>query len=262
MKKLLIILLLIVGCIYGNVDSTKTQENNYKYILETGGKTAFYIIDYKIINDDINITKDGENWEMHPLAQIKQITDLNGIIAWEMKGDKFYIPIDKIDTNIMSHSEKLIFNNKLNLYKKQKKSPFFGIASSTFLPLAGHLYVDKWKKGLVFEITELGLVTLGMLPIGLNIIVQSTTFNGEFEGDPNNPPKNTKYLEMTNFTKACFVGASIIHLLKVFDVYVEVKKYNTKLFKSIYYNEEPQTLGFKLQPTYQGANLTMSYAFN
>ena len=112
MIRRLTILLLIVGCVYGNVDRTKTQENNYKYILETGGKTAFYIIDYKIINDDINITKDGENWEIHPLAQIKQITDLNGIIAWEIKEDKFYIPIDKIDTNIMSHSEKLIFNIK------------------------------------------------------------------------------------------------------------------------------------------------------
>jgi len=258
MIRRLIILLLIVGCLYGNVDSTKTQENNYKYILETRGKTAFYIIDYKIINDDINITKDGKNWEIYPLAQIKQITDLNGIIAWEMKEDKFYIPIDKIDTNIMSDSEKLIFNNKLNLYKKQKKSPLLGIAYSTFLPFAGHLYVDKWKKGLVFEITELGLFTLGTGFVASQV-VGSVYFQSP--DDPNqNRTKNN--IEMTNFTKACFVGASVIHLLKVFDVYVEVKKYNNKLFKSIYYNEEPQTLGFKLQPTYQGANLTMSYAFN
>ena len=89
MKKLLLIglsfTLLIVGCLYGAVDSTKTQENNYKYILETGGKTAFYIIDYKIINDDIKITKDGENWEIYPLFQIKQIIDLNGKIIWANK---------------------------------------------------------------------------------------------------------------------------------------------------------------------------------
>ncbi len=261
MIRRLIILLLIVGCVYGIVDSTKTKENNYKYILETGGKTAFYIIDYKIINDEINITKDGSNWEVYPLAQIKQITDLNGIISWEMKEDKFYTPIDKIDTNIMSHSEKLIFNNKLNIYKKQKKNPLLGVAYSTFLPFAGHLYVDKWKKGLVFEITEFGLFTFGILPYGFQVLMfgQQTFFDSP---NPNNPPNKTNHLEMTSFTKACFVGASIIHLLKVFDVYVEVKKYNNKLFKSIYYNEEPQTLGFKLQPTYQGANLTMSYAFN
>jgi len=113
MIRRLIILLLIVGCVYGNVDSTKTKENNYKYILETRGKTAFYIIDYKIINDDINITKDGKNWKIHPLAQIKQITDIYGNSIWENE-----ILIEQIK----KRTEKQFVNNDRNLTKYNKLS--------------------------------------------------------------------------------------------------------------------------------------------
>ena len=125
MIRRLIIPLLIVGCAYGNVDSTKTQENNYKYILETRGKTAFYIIDYKIINDDINITKDGNNWEIHPLVQIKQITDIYGNSIWENE-----IPIEQIK----KRTEKQFVNNDRNLTKYNKLSLLIEGRGGIYIP--------------------------------------------------------------------------------------------------------------------------------
>ena len=41
----------------------------------------------------------------------------------------------------------------------------------------------------------------------------------------------------------------------------ETEKYNNNLYRKIF-NKEPPSFSLNLQPTYQGANLTMSYAFN
>jgi len=83
MIRRLIIFLLIVGCVFGQIDTTKTKEDIYKYFLETSGSTYFKIVDYDIVNDEITITKDGVNWEVYPITQIKRITDLNGVYIWE-----------------------------------------------------------------------------------------------------------------------------------------------------------------------------------
>jgi len=83
MIRRLIILLLIVGRVFAQIDTTKTKEDIYKYFLETSGSIYFKIVDYEIINDEIKITKDGVNWEVYPITQIKRITDLNGVYIWE-----------------------------------------------------------------------------------------------------------------------------------------------------------------------------------
>ena len=49
------------------------EDNAYIYILETNGQTYFKIVDYEFINDEILLTKDGSNWEVYPIMQIKNI---------------------------------------------------------------------------------------------------------------------------------------------------------------------------------------------
>ena len=45
------------------------------------------------------------------------------------------------------------------------------------------------------------------------------------------------------------------------DVYKEVKKYNNRIYKDIF-GKEPPSFSLNLQPTYQGANLTLAYKFD
>ena len=111
MIRRLIILLLIVGCMFAQTDTTKTKEDNYKYFLETFGSTYFKIVDYEIINDEIKITKDGSHWEVHPITQIKQVTDLNGESIWENK---------EIIEKINNRKDKKDYHNPFNKIFKRK----------------------------------------------------------------------------------------------------------------------------------------------
>ena len=64
-----------------------------------------------------------------------------------------------------------------------------------------------------------------------------------------------------DLTGISFAGFAIIFFWEKIDAGKEVKKYNRRLYKSIY-NQEPPSFSLNLQPTYQGATLTISYAFN
>ena len=59
-----------------------------------------------------------------------------------------------------------------------------------------------------------------------------------------------------------FAGIFIFfHLIQMPHLINETEKYNNNLYRKIF-NKEPPSFSLNLQPTYQGANLTMSYAFN
>ena len=77
--------MLVVGHLFGQVDSTKIYQNEYNFFIETSGSTIFQVFNYEIINDEIKITKDGMNWESYPIVQIKRITDNNQQTIWENK---------------------------------------------------------------------------------------------------------------------------------------------------------------------------------
>ena len=53
----------------------------------------------------------------------------------------------------------------------------------------------------------------------------------------------------------------LILIADVVDSGFEATKYNRKLYKNIF-GEEPPSFSLNFRPTYQGANLTMSYSFN
>ena len=57
------------------------------------------------------------------------------------------------------------------------------------------------------------------------------------------------------------IGGSITHIWQIVDAGKQTKIYNKNLYRKIFGQESP-SMSFKLKPTYQGANLTMSYAFN
>ena len=64
--------------------------------------------------------------------------------------------------------------------------------------------------------------------------------------------------DMGNFFAGIF---TFVYLIQMPHLINETEKYNNNLYRKIF-NKEPPSFSLNLQPTYQGANLTMSYAFN
>ena len=54
---------------------------------------------------------------------------------------------------------------------------------------------------------------------------------------------------------------SLFTIIQMHDLIEKTAEYNNNVYRKIF-NSEPPSFSLNLQPTYQGANLTMSYAFN
>lgn len=91
MKKYQILLLLCISFSQDQPDSTK-------FVLTTSNGLEILIIDYKIDEKVINITRDGENWGKHPINQIKSIKDASGNILWN--GTGIHIKSPNADNNV------------------------------------------------------------------------------------------------------------------------------------------------------------------
>ena len=278
MKKLLILTLLLVGCVFAQTDTTKTKEDNYKYFLETFGSTYFKIVDYEIINDEINITKNGSTWQVYPKKQIKRITDLNRESIWEdadlieqinnanekrlqqNRGRKYYHTYFHTDDEInnFSYQDNVKFKNMYLDYKDNKKYQPLGFLLSFFPYLGdyiGHFYTGNLKKGLLFGSAEL---SIGMF--GGNYMRKKYI---QIYNEPycNARCKSQKWEEELTKLIPFQVIFVTIHIWSMFEVYKDINIYNREIYKSIY-GREPKAFSLNLQPTYQGANLTMSYALD
>ena len=131
-----------------------------------------------------------------------------------------------IDETLLNNTEKMI------LYHAERKNPSTAVIFEWFFPTAGYAYSGKWKEGLLHRSLSLGMIFGGLNNMGTN---------GE--------------------GKRLVVLGSIYSIWILFDVAKKTRQYNDKLYKNIF-GTEPPPFSLNLQPTYQGANLTMSYSFN
>jgi len=128
------------------------------------------------------------------------------------------------DFEDMSDSEKYM------VYNSHKKSIQTAVTVSFFVPTAGHAYAGEWLRGFLFYI-----------PVGLTTVLMIQK-PGE------------QILEI-------IISASVMHLWECIDSGRITKKYNNNLYKEIF-GKEPPSFSLNLQPTYQGANLTLAYKFD
>ena len=135
----------------------------------------------------------------------------------------------EFDTSDWNNSAKVL------LYDSEKKSPVLGVGLSIILPSSGHAYLGNWKRGQFFQAGKFGVISLA-----------------EYIS-------SKKWDEDTAIGTILFVF-TIGGLIEGIDVIKQTSKYNLKLHKQIF-GVDSSSLNFKLQPTYQGANLTMSYSF-
>ena len=134
------------------------------------------------------------------------------------------------------------------LYNQATKSSAIGVISELFIPTLGYAYMGDWKRGLKIKAAHL----ISSVAIGGSVffiydytILDSPTNFG-------NSPDHIGYVSM-------WMSYVLLKVFILFDVDKEIKKHNHRTFKQIFGKELP-SFSLNLQPTYQGANLNLSYA--
>ena len=154
------------------------------------------------------------------------------LILLLMVGSLFaqYLP----DVSKMSEIE------KMHAFAYNKKSPELAVGFTILLPTSGYAYAGNWEKGLLF----LGGRIVSLIAVGVGANNQSIS-------------PDDKHPEITLGT----IGYLSLTLAELINVNKEITIYNNKLYKQIF-GKEPSSISFNLQPDYQGANLTMSFALD
>ena len=151
------------------------------------------------------------------------------------------------DLPSQSEIDNMTNSGKILLYERNSKDPYKAIIYSSLLSSYGHKYVGKWRKGLLFTSAEVGFSFLGLYELVSGCIDQINPY-----GSTNCKISSSSYV---------FFGlAGFLKIWEIIDAGKEAKKFNRKLYKSIY-GKEPPPISFKIQPTYKGTNLTMNYSF-
>ena len=126
-------------------------------------------------------------------------------------------------------------------YQSERLSPIQAVIYQATFPTLGYAYANNWEKGINLELFR--MMSLAVAIYGLSW--------SDKKNDWNNQPFG--YLGLFSL-----VGVSVYQFI---DVYKVAKSYNSKLYHSLFGTNPPE-FSLNLQPTYQGANLTMSYAFD
>ena len=130
------------------------------------------------------------------------------------------------DFKDMSQTEKMM------MYNSHKKNPSLGIFLAMSFPTLGHSYSENWIRGVKIFFGGTLLVT----SIGYLIDKEEGADVGSL------------------------LGLAFGHICQIADANRQVDKYNKRIYKEIF-GKEPPSFSLNLQPTYQGANLNLSYSF-
>ena len=139
---------------------------------------------------------------------------------------------------LQSEIEEMTSAEKILLYQNMQQYPIDNMMRSYFLPTIGHYRVNNWGRGAKIYFGGL------LISVGLGISLEAVLQKNENEG----------YIY-------AMIGGAITHIWQIVDAGKETKKYNNNIYRKIF-GKEPSPISLNLQPTYKGANLTMSYSFN
>ena len=108
-------------------------------------------------------------------------------------------------------------------YNNAKINPFLNTLYNLIIPTSGHYRIKKWKRGATIFCS-------------LFLVAKLQKRSESHTMDLVMPPL-------------------------LLDTFLQTIAYNKNQYRTIF-GKEPPSLSMKLQPTYQGAHITMSYAFN
>jgi len=177
-----------------------------------------------------------------------------------------YLP----DVSSMSETEKTL------IFQQNKKNSSLAVIYPLLIPTTGHAYANNWKRGLGFLGAEILAGYLmynryinkawkeGWVNCELDYTYQYSGIQGGGCYDYNGYFRGDAYLKPEVWIDAYFqftIASGLVRIFEIVDASKQVKKYNNNVYRKIF-NREPPSFSMKLQPTYQGANLTMSYSLD
>ena len=137
-----------------------------------------------------------------------------------------------------SDIENMTVSERMILYENHNKSIGIAMGLNLFpFPSIGFAYIKDWKRGLLHDAAN--MINMGIIAFTYGSSLLSSELLGPM-------------ILITNIA---------LYTYKSYDLLKRTKQYNHNLYKIIMEEETPK-IGLNLQPTYQGATLTMSYAFN
>tara|TARA_B100001250_G_C19555320_1_gene680879 strand:+ start:158 stop:643 length:486 start_codon:yes stop_codon:yes gene_type:complete len=140
-----------------------------------------------------------------------------------------------------SDIENMTISEKKLLYDNHNKSIPIAMSLNLILPLPfchlGFAYINDWKRGLSYDAAYM---------------INMSTIAFSYENGLLSSKQLGNVLVITNI---------VLYIYKSYDLIKQTTKYNHDLYKSILGKELPKT-SFDFQPSYEGANLTISYSFN
>jgi hypothetical protein len=181
-------------------------QNNSEYILATDDGEFLQITSYSKEEDGMLVWQKSSSilsakHKIIPYSKINNIKDRNGNVVW-----------DKDIQNIKERK-----TEKQLLYEKYEINPYLNMIFP-IPPFTGYYRVGHLTKGIVkYFVLFLG----GMFITGLGSFDR-----GEF------------HIEET-YTERINATGNIVLPILIFDVYLQTKKYNKNLYKSIYGTETP-----------------------
>ena len=138
---------------------------------------------------------------------------------------------------LQSEIEKMTSSERILLYQTMQQEPIENMVRGYFFPTLGHSRINQWERGA--KIYFRGL----LISLSSGIVLEAVL----------------KQDEPSGFIYA-MIGGAITHIWQIVDAGKQTKEYNNNLYRKIF-GEEPPSMSFKLQPTYKGVNLTMTYSF-
>ena len=123
----------------------------------------------------------------------------------------------------LNSQEKFHLYEYKHKYNNAKINPFLNTLYNLIIPTSGHYRIKKWKRGATIFCS-------------LFLVAKLQKRSESHTMDLVMPPL-------------------------LLDTFLQTIAYNKNKYRTIF-GKEPPSFSMKLQPTFQGANLTMSYAFN
>ena len=170
------------------------------------------------------------------------------------------------DNQQLSDTEKIIY------FESQQKNPLMAVSLELLIPSGGYHYLDRvgiFNLPFSFIRWGSGVTSLILFKLGNEKIEdeKSDRLICEIDALDSTSECSNYYISSYDGSENIvggYVFAGIygfLTLCQMHDIIAGTEEYNYKLYKKIF-GKNPPSFSLNLQPTYQGANLTMSYAFD
>ena len=166
-------------------------------------------------------------------------------------------------------NQKLSDTAKMIYYESVRKNALTAVTLEILIPNGGYHYLERaaitnlpfslirWGSGVasIYYSYSEKEERLDKRSIGLLCAIENGDYNDLGKGCGGWIDKGDEEFLFPLFVYSLFT------IIQMHDLIEETAEYNNNVYRKIF-NSEPPSFSLNLQPTYQGANLTMSYAFD